>query len=79
MAQVYCSMAEIYAKLEKPLEEQKYYLKAARTYYQLLKNRFEIKYSSKSEEPHPCTDLILYNLSSNEFRGFYGRKLFEGH
>uniref|UniRef100_A0AC35FS10 Uncharacterized protein n=1 Tax=Panagrolaimus sp. PS1159 TaxID=55785 RepID=A0AC35FS10_9BILA len=49
VAQVYCSMADIYAKLENPLNQRKYYLKAARTYYQLLKNRFEIRYSTHTD------------------------------
>uniref|UniRef100_A0A914Y1R3 Uncharacterized protein n=1 Tax=Panagrolaimus superbus TaxID=310955 RepID=A0A914Y1R3_9BILA len=49
VAQVYSSMADIYGKLEKQLDQRKYYLKSARTYYRLLKNRFEIRYSTHTD------------------------------
>jgi len=47
VAQVYRSMAETFGKMGRPLDQRTFYLKTARTYYKVCKQRSEMKYSSE--------------------------------
>lgn len=46
VAQVYRSMGDIFGKMDKKLDQRTFYLKSARMYYKVFKNRTEMKYSS---------------------------------
>uniref|UniRef100_A0A7E4ZV29 Tetratricopeptide repeat protein n=1 Tax=Panagrellus redivivus TaxID=6233 RepID=A0A7E4ZV29_PANRE len=49
LGQIYRSMADVFEKMDKPLDQRLHYLKAARVFAKLMKDRFEMRYSTESD------------------------------